>query len=131
MKKKSLSYYALLGIEPNATDKEIKAGYRNKVNAFHSDKHQDDSEDNEFLKHCDELVSQFNDAKDCLLDPALRLEHDYNIGVKQRPIIQPPHTYILPSRYSFSGGEIFAIVTVILLVGGIIGYGVVGSGKSK
>jgi curved DNA-binding protein CbpA len=59
-------YYTLLGISREATDAEIKAGFRRARSSAHPDRHGGD----------DELMKQVNRAHDCLTDPERRAIYD-------------------------------------------------------
>jgi curved DNA-binding protein CbpA len=78
MTKKLLNYYDILEITPSATEEEIKKAYREKVKTHHPDK-------DGGSKSADEMFKLLTTAKECLLNPEERLEHDYCHGVKERP----------------------------------------------
>lgn len=74
--------YEWLEIKPTASDAEIKKAFKIKAHDFHPDKFNNSQPANVLFKM---LVR----AKDILLDPQKRLQHDYAMGIKTKPIIQP------------------------------------------
>lgn len=76
--KNFLTAYELLGIEPNATDDQINSAFRNKAKEYHPDKNGNSGMSNNMFQY-------IKRAKDLLLNPATRLEHDYATGIKLRP----------------------------------------------
>ena len=72
------NYYQLLGITTNANAEEIQKAYRSKAKEYHPDL-------NGGTEKSKEMFQRLGKAKECLTDPAKRLEHDYFIGVKRRP----------------------------------------------
>jgi len=71
--------YHLLEISANATEEEIKKAFKLKALEFHPDKH-----DN--AKPASVLFNILVQAKDILLDPVKRKEHDYANGIKEKPL---------------------------------------------
>ena len=77
--------YELLEISPNATDQEIKKAYKKKSLEYHPDKHNNSRPSNTMFR----IITR---CKEILLDPKLRLEHDYALGFKVKP--EPETIYI-------------------------------------
>lgn len=71
--------YELLGINSNATNEEIQKAYRTKSKEYHPDKNGD-------VDASKVLFDLITKAKDTLLDPVKRLEHDYMVGIKKKPV---------------------------------------------
>jgi curved DNA-binding protein CbpA len=72
-------YYAVLGIERNATKTEIKEAYRFLVAQLHPDKHRDQN-----TKIAEKKLKELNQAYEVLYDDAKRLEYDGSISNKHR-----------------------------------------------
>ncbi|MFK8045043.1 MAG: J domain-containing protein [Crocinitomicaceae bacterium] len=70
--------YQLLEISSIATEIEIKKAFKIKALEFHPDKHQNG-------KPATVLFNILVQAKEILLDPEKRLEHDYAHGIKLKP----------------------------------------------
>ena len=74
-------YYAILGVDKNATEAEIKSAYRTKAKQYHPDLHPDD-------KECAEKFKECNEAYEILGNPENRRRYDsgemdfdgYNFG---------------------------------------------------
>jgi len=65
--------YALLGITPNATEKEINAAYRKMAFIFHPDRNMGNPESNQMMR-------ELNEAYSILSNPARRKEYDLPLG---------------------------------------------------
>jgi hypothetical protein len=65
------NYYAVLGIEKNATKAEIKAAYRFLAAQLHPDKHQGQG-----VKIAEKKLKELNEAYEVLYDEAKRAEYD-------------------------------------------------------
>ena len=66
------NYYEILGVNQQATIKEIKKAYRDLAKKYHSDSHPDDTS-------TDELMKEINAAYEVLSDPIKRANYDYNL----------------------------------------------------
>lgn len=104
--------YELLEVKTNATIIEIKKGYKRKALEFHPDKHFNSTPANQLFQ----LIIR---AKDILLDPSSRLQHDYAIGLKQKPTYtaEPEVIYINETRYETDWGSIIGAGLVGLAIG--------------
>ncbi|MFO7564271.1 MAG: J domain-containing protein [Enhygromyxa sp.] len=60
-----IDYFDLLGLTPDASDKDVDRAYRAKIKEHHPDKHEDDDE-------AVERAKRLNEARDTLKDPAKR-----------------------------------------------------------
>lgn len=74
--------YELLDIQPNATNEDVKKAYRKKSLEFHPDKHNNSHPATTMF----DLITR---AKNVLLDPHSRLQHDYETGIRQKPQPKP------------------------------------------
>lgn len=113
MQNNYLTYYNLLGIEPNATEEQIKFAWKQKIKEHHSDLNGDS-------KSSTELSMWLNQAKEVLLDPSKRLEYDYLIGAKSKPQAANSNTR---SSNSSSSGKIAGALAIGLIIGIILGGG--------
>jgi curved DNA-binding protein CbpA len=86
--------YELLDVKTNASIIEIKKGYKKKALEFHPDKHFNSAP-------AKQLFLMIARAKDVLMDPTSRLQHDYAIGLKQRPVYtsEPEVIYVNETHY--------------------------------
>ena len=73
-----VNFYDLLSIPAMATNAEVIKAFREKAKLHHPDK-------NRGSRSADEMFKLITLAKETLLDPQKRLEHDYAVGVKTRP----------------------------------------------
>lgn len=79
MKNTITNAYELLDIHPTAANEEIQKAYKTKAKEYHPDKNGD-------VTAAKVLFDLITKAKDTLLDPTKRLEHDYMVGIKKRPV---------------------------------------------
>lgn len=115
-----ITYYKILGIEPDATTEEINKAYKEKAKEYHPDK-------NGGTKAATDMFQYLNLAKDCLSDPDKRLEYDYSIGVKKRPDTSNPDPQ-KGSKKSFP----YEMAVVFVLAGVLIGLFInSGSGRNS
>ncbi len=101
-----LTYYSLLGIEPNASKEEILKAFKEKAKEYHPDKNK--SEDT-----AKKLFQYILEAKDVLIDDEKRLEYDYMAGIKEKPRQK--------DNSSSNYGTLIFIGAITLLVGIFIG----------
>lgn len=104
--------YELLEVNTNASITEIKKAYKKKALEFHPDKHFNSAPANKLFQ----LISR---AKDILINPSSRLEHDYAIGIKKKPTVtpEPEVIYINETQYETDWGTIIGAGLVGLVIG--------------
>ena len=104
-------YYEILGINKNASEKEIKKAYKKKAVVFHPDK-QHGKTDEEKQKS-EELFKEINEANDVLSDPEKRKLYDqfgHDLGKKQGygrggfGDVDPHDIFERMARQHFGGG---------------------------
>jgi DnaJ family protein B protein 4 len=69
-----MDFYQILGVQPNASDSEIKKAYRELSFKYHPDKHVNSSEYQK--KENDKKIKELNEAYETLKDTALRHQYD-------------------------------------------------------
>lgn len=117
MHKKLFNAYELLGVSSSASITQIKAAYKKKAHTYHPDKHGNSEPANTLFR----LIVQ---AKEVLLDPQSRLEHDYALGIKTKPSVKPAPEIIYLDREKeedIPWGAIVGIGLVGVAVGVAIG----------
>ncbi len=67
-------YYETLGVNEDATEKEIKKAYKKKANKYHPDKNQGKSEEEQNIN--ESKMKEANKAKEILLDKHKRKDYD-------------------------------------------------------
>lgn len=92
MQNNFFNAYELLDVKPSATDAQIKKAYKLKAQEFHPDKYNNSHPATVLFK----LIVR---AKEILLDPKTRLEHDYAMGIKTKPFVQPQPEVIYIKEY--------------------------------
>jgi len=119
--------YELLGINHNATNEDIKKGYRKKAMEYHSDK---DGES----KAANTMFLLITEAKDVLLDSESRLEHDFQFGIKTRPQNPPKEKVVYKEKPVYLKQEPetdWGSAIALGLVGLLLGAALVGSSGGK
>ena len=104
--------YELLGVKPLATDAEIKKAYKQKAQEFHPDKFDNSAPANALFK----MIVR---AKEILLNPISRLQHDYTHGfkVKPQPKVEPEIIYVRNTEKQTDWGSIIGAGLLGLAVG--------------
>ena len=104
--------YELLGVKPLATDAEIKKAYKQKAQEFHPDKFDNSAPANALFK----MIVR---AKEILLNPISRLQHDYTHGfkVKPQPKVEPEIIYVRHTETQTDWGSIICAGLLGLAVG--------------
>ena len=69
------NYYKILGVDPNASQVEIKERYRFLANAYHPDKFPNDAH----KQHAEEEFKKINQAYQVISVPAQRAEYDRSL----------------------------------------------------
>jgi len=80
------TYYELLGVEPDASVKDIRAAHRIRLQLVHPDKHQGAS--GAVLSEAERQTQLLNQALSILTDEQKRAEYDASLIVSARP--EPP-----------------------------------------
>jgi len=81
-----LTYYEILNIKKNATDKEIKNAYRTLAKKYHPDIYKGDK------KVAEDKIKQINEAYDVLSNKKLKKEYDEQFKQSENDI-SSSHTY--------------------------------------
>ena len=102
--------YELLDISPDATNEEIKKAYKKKSLEYHPDKHGNSNPSNTMFR----IITR---CKEILLDPKLRLEHDYALGFKLKPEPKPETIYIERVETQTNWGAVIGAGVTGVLVG--------------
>ena len=107
--------YELLGVKPLATDADIKKAYKQKAQEFHPDKFDNSAPANALFK----MIVR---AKEILLNPISRLQHDYTHGfkVKPQPKVEPEIIYVRNTEKQTDWGSIIGAGLLGLAVGATI-----------
>ncbi len=109
-----LNAYELLEVRTSATPNEIKQAYKKKAIEFHPDKHNNSSAATAMFK----LVTR---AKEVLLDPIKRREHDIRIGLRKRPAPEPEVIFVDRPYHETDWGTIIGAGLTGLIVGAAFG----------
>ena len=75
------SYYQILGVSEDASPKEIKKAYREKIKDYHPDQFQGSKK--WVIEEAEEMTEKINEAYDTLGDSQKRKEYDEKIGVRR------------------------------------------------
>ena len=110
------NYYQTLGVRYDATEEEIKTIYKQKAKLYHPDV--------STMPNASEIFKKISNAKDILLDPNKRLQHDYLIGLKVNPKQQQYYHQPPPQEQTAtpeSGGTKWWQILLLLILALIIG----------
>jgi curved DNA-binding protein CbpA len=134
-----VDYFAVFGVQRNASDREIKAAYRALAKKYHPDQHHGDPETE---RHMQEI----NEAKAVLFDPVRREEHRVTLRMKENFSMEhieelrrnsrfqgtttykpPPEPRRVKSKWDkrWKQYTFGIIIAMILATVGIISYGIV------
>lgn len=105
-----VNFYDLLGISIDATPEQILRAFRQKATVYHPDH-------NNGSAASDAMFKMLTLAKETLLDEKKRLEHDYAVGVKDRP--EPLPRRIV--RKEVDPGQVVAWSLLAFIVGLALG----------
>lgn len=83
-----VDFYALLGVEPEATLREIQRAYRERVKGCHPDRLV--GVDDELRRMAEEKMVQLNEAHRILRSPELRARYDEKWRGAAGPAVSPP-----------------------------------------
>ena len=95
-----MDYYRLLGLKPDASQKEIRAAYRCQVSDCHPDKFQDSEQKN----LAEERIKRINTAYETLRDASLRDAYDRQqaqTSSSRRSKPRPVHPYSTPHTVAY------------------------------
>jgi DnaJ-class molecular chaperone len=104
------NYYQTLGVSYDATEEEIKTTYKLKAKLYHPDV--------STMPNAGEIFKKISNAKDILLDPDKRLQHDYLIGLRvnhQQQYYQSPPQQPQPATPESGGTKWWQILLLIIL----------------
>ena len=105
--------YELLDISSKATPTEIKKAFKAKAQEFHPDKYQN-------VKPANVLFNILVQAKDILLNPKTRLEHDFAHGIKKKPKPFQETVYVNKPSPSSDWGSLILAGVAGLAIGATI-----------
>ena len=83
-------YYVLLGVEEDATMRQIKLAYRKKIRKYHPDVNK--------AKDAEKIAKLINQAYAILSDPVKREEYDLQINAYTSPTRDYTKTYTVPDE---------------------------------
>ncbi|HEX7770993.1 MAG TPA: J domain-containing protein, partial [Pyrinomonadaceae bacterium] len=75
------NYYDLLGIDPDATDEELRSAYYIRARVIHPDRFDPHSQKREWQK-ANEMLAELNEAYSVLRDATKRLQYDEVMGYR-------------------------------------------------
>lgn len=98
------NYYQLLGVPYNAVHDEINTAFKKQAKIYHPDKKGNTPEATAFFQ-------LLNRAKEILLDPKIRLQYDYYLGIRRRPQPRPIYDIVRVNNrlYAVVGGRYYPI----------------------
>ncbi|HAN92998.1 MAG TPA: hypothetical protein DCQ33_13095 [Nitrospira sp.] len=125
-----MSYYKILGVDPNATPKELKQAYRRLAKQCHPDHHPGD-------KQKEARFQEISTAYRVLSDPLQRTEYDRRraVGNSPKPHDKPWTPQPTSVRHPPSGSLLWDFITIALGIGAValplIAVASSGSGSSN
>merc|ERR1712204_155064 len=81
-KSKRKNYYKILGIEKDATEKEIKKGFRKKAMLWHPDKFATGTDDEK--AKAEATFKEIGEAYEVLKDPKLKQRYDSGVDIESK-----------------------------------------------
>ncbi|MBX7219758.1 MAG: DnaJ domain-containing protein [Blastocatellia bacterium] len=87
--QKSATYYSILGVDPSASDGDIKKAYYALAKKRHPDRFRQYGAA-DILTDAEQVFAKISDAYEKLKDPDTRKRYDDYIGVKSQPAPTPP-----------------------------------------
>lgn len=76
------SYYSVLGVEKNATEKDLKKSYRTKLLLLHPDKQNQRKDNNRPLRGTVDNLQFVREAYQILIDPIKRANYDKSLNTR-------------------------------------------------
>ena len=113
------NYYQTLGVRYDATEEEIKTIYKQKAKLYHPDV--------STMPNASEIFKKISNAKDILLDPNKRLQHDYLIGLKVNPNANneynnnPYENHNQPPQQQETGNNGWWVLLIIFIIALLFG----------
>jgi len=81
-KSKRKNYYKILGVKKDATEKEIKKGFRKKAMQWHPDKYASDIFSDEERAKAEATFKEIGEAYEVLKDPKLKQRYDSGVDIE-------------------------------------------------
>jgi DnaJ-class molecular chaperone len=113
------NYYQVLGVAYDATNEDIKKTYKLKAKEYHPDVSK--------IPNASEIFKKINHAKDILIDPQKRLQHDYAIGIKVNTNANngynnnPYENYNQPPQQQETGNNGWWVLLIIFIIALLFG----------